>query len=363
MTADPSGLPADPTVAAAGPLLVTASPLTPGTGLILFPQPGSLPAAWAGPVPAGGLEPGEVAALLAAVRPCPLLPEHGAGWFGRPGLSGHRLDTSGGHPAAGRDWSPLFRAAPPEHGERRARVEAEDSGAGLRLVTEAEAVPGGAIRVRHTVANTGGEPYVVDGLEVVFPLPGRVGEVLDFTGRQTAERIPQRHRLGDGLWLREGRRGHTGHDSATVVVAGVPGFGFGSGEVFGVHVAWSGNTVHRVERVPSGLGMIGSQPGEAGPGPQQRLLPGVTTIGGGELLLPGEITLAEGQSYTTPWVYLAASGDGLDGLAAQLHGYLRAQPAIRARRARSDSTCGKRSISGTSSARWRPWRTPPPASA
>lgn len=75
------------------------------------------------------------------------------------------------------------------------------------LVTEAEAVPGGAIRVRHTVTNTSHEPYAVDGLEVVFPLPGRVGEVLDFTGRQTAERIPQRHRLGDGLWLRGGRRG------------------------------------------------------------------------------------------------------------------------------------------------------------
>ncbi len=268
-----------------------------------------------------------MAPLLAAVRPCALLPEHAAGWFGRPGLSGHRLGTGGGHPAAGRDWSPLLRPARLEHGERWARAEAEDTTAGLRLVTEAEAVAGGAIRVRHTVVNTGHEPYLVNSLEVVFPLPGRVGEVLDFTGRQTAERIPQRHRLGDGLWLREGRRGHTGHDSATVVVAGVPGFGFGSGEVFGVHVAWSGNTVHRVERVPSGLGMIGGPPGAASPGPQQRLLPGVTTIGGGELLLPGEITLAGGQSYTTPWVYLAASQDGLDGLAAQFHGYLRAQPA------------------------------------
>ena len=138
--------------------------------------------------------------------PGTLLPEHGAGWFGRPGLSGHRLDTSGGHPAAGRDWSPLFRAARTEYGERRAVVEAADSRAGLHLVTEAEAVPGGAIRVRHTVTNTGHEPYVVDSLEVVFPLPGRVGEVLDFTGRPTAERIPQRHRLGDGLWLREGHR-------------------------------------------------------------------------------------------------------------------------------------------------------------
>jgi alpha-galactosidase len=331
-------------VATARPLLITNSQITPATALILFPQPESLPAVWAGPVPAGGLEPDDVAVLLAAVRPGTLLPEHGAGWFGRPGLSGHRLDTSGGQPAAGRDWSPLFRPARTEHAERRALVEAEDSSAHLRLVTEAEAVPGGAIRVRHTVTNLSHEPYVVDSLEVVFPLPGRVGEVLDFTGRQTAERIPQRHRLGDGLWLREGRRGHTGHDSATVVVAGVPGFGFGNGEVFGVHVAWSGNTVHRVERIPSSLGMDGAEDGPRDPqeargnettgpagdipaAPDQRLLPGLTTIGGGELLLPGEITLAEGQSYSTPWVYLVAGQDGLDGLAAQFHGYLRAQPA------------------------------------
>ena len=87
-------------------------------------------------------------------------------------------------------------------------------------MTEAEAVPGGAIRARHTLTNPGGRPYLVDGLEVVFPLPGRVEEALDFTGRHMAERIPQRHRLGDGLWLREGRRGHTGHDSATVLAAG-----------------------------------------------------------------------------------------------------------------------------------------------
>ena len=132
-----------------------------------------------------------MAALQAAARPCPLLPEHGAGWFGRPRLSGHRLDTSGGHPAAGRDWSPLFRATRTGHGERRARVEADDTGAGLRLVTDAEAVPGGAVRVRHTVTNTSHEPYVVDGLEVVFPLPGRVGEVLDFTGRQACG-VPER---------------------------------------------------------------------------------------------------------------------------------------------------------------------------
>jgi alpha-galactosidase len=304
--------------------VLVANP-APGTGLILFPRATALPSVWVGSMPAAGLTPDDAAALLGAVRPCSLLPEHGEGWFGRPGLSGHRLGQNAVGPAAGRDWSPLFRPtrseharseharsehARPERADDWARVEAADKIAGLELVTEIEAVPGGAIRARHTVTNTGREPYVVDSLEVVFPLPGRVGEVLDFTGRPTAERIPQRHRIGDGLWLREGRRGHTGHDSATLVVAGVPGFTFGRGEAYGLHVAWSGNTVHRVERVPSGPGARGA-----------------TTIGGGELLLPGEITLAEGDSYATPWVYLAAAGSGLDGLAAQFHGYLRSRPA------------------------------------
>jgi alpha-galactosidase len=291
-----------------------------GSVLILFPRTDALPAAWVGPA-ATAPDPRDAAALLAAVRPCPLLPEHGEGWFGRPGLAGHRLGSEA-EPAAGRDWSPLFRPSSVAVEDGQARIDAADTDAGLDLVTEVEAVPGGAVRVRHTLTNLGTDPYVVDQLEVVFPLPSRVGEVLDFTGRQTAERIPQRHRLGDGLWLREGRRGHTGHDAATMVIAGVPGFGFGSGEVYGVHVAWSGNTVHRVERVPSGLGIA-----ETEAGPRERMQPGITTIGGGELLLPGEIALAQGESYTTPWVYLAASQGGLDGLAAQFHGYLRAQPA------------------------------------
>ena len=312
--------PAEPGEAGLRPVLVARPDAASGTGLILFPRPDALPAAWAGPVPAAGLEPDDAAALLAALRPCPLLPQHAEGWFGRPGLSGHRLGSGPDSPVpAGRDWSPRFRPVRSEHDGTRARVEAIDTTAGLDLVTEIEAVPGGAVRARHTVTNTGGDPYVIDSLEVAFPVPARVGEILDFTGRQTAERIPQRHQIGDGLWLREGRRGHTGHDSATVMIAGVPGFGFGSGEAYGVHVAWSGNTVHRVERVPSGLGMTH--------GPDQRLVPGVTTIGGGELLLPGEITLAEGESYTTPWVYLAATQTGLDGLAAQFHGYLRSVPA------------------------------------
>ena len=118
--ADPGDPQAERRAVGSPPLLV-ADPTAGGTGLILFPRTDSLPAAWVGAVPATGLEPGDVAALLAAARPCPLLPQHGEGWFGRPGLSGHRLDSGAGDPAAGRDWSPLFRSAQSEHDGRRAR--------------------------------------------------------------------------------------------------------------------------------------------------------------------------------------------------------------------------------------------------
>jgi alpha-galactosidase len=288
------------------PFLVTRAGAAPGTGIIVVPHPDALPTTvWAGPVPSEGIDAGEVSGAADASWHCALLPEHSAGWFGRPGLSGHRVDGPDGAAPAGRDWSPRFRPVAVEHDEGRARAAGEDETAGLRVVTEAEAVPGGAIRCRHTLTNTSELPYVVDSLEVVFPLPGRAGETLDFTGRHARERVPQRRPIGDGLWLREGRRGKTGHDSATVLVAGVPGFTFGSGEVWGLHVAWSGNTVHRVERLRTGM----------------------TTIGGGELLLPGEVVLRCGESYATPWVYLAASAGGLDGLAAQFHRYLRSVAA------------------------------------
>jgi alpha-galactosidase len=285
------------------PFLLAVPGPGPRTGLVLLPRADAMPAVvWAGPVPGAGLDPAAVAGLADATWHCALLPEHAGGWFGRPGLSGHRL---GRKPVAGRDWSPRFRPVRVTQDGPEARLEGADDVAGLALATELQAVPGGAVRGRHTLTNTGDQPYVVDSLEVVFPLPGEAAETLDFTGRANLERVPQRRGIADGLWLREGRRGRPGHDAATVLVAGQPGFAFGHGRVWGLHVGWSGNTVHRVERLPSGL----------------------TTIGGGELLLPGEVVLAAGQSCSTPWVYLAAAGDGLDGLAAEFHGYLRSLPA------------------------------------
>lgn len=272
------------------------------TGLVLVEHPGRLPTvAWCGVV-APGLEP---AGVLAAGPPAvALLPEHVTGWYGRPGLTGHR---GGREPGA---WSTRFRTVAVRACAGGATVEAADGHAGLALRTEVEAVPGGLLRIRHRITNTHDAEYVLDALEVVVPVPGRAAESLDFTGRWARERVPQRRPVTDGLWLRENRRGKTGFDAATVLTAGTPHFGFRHGEVWGVHVAWSGNHLHRLERTP-----LSKHAGT------------VTSLGGGELLLPGEVTLGPGEAYHSPWVYVAATDQGLDGLAARFHDYLRATPA------------------------------------
>ncbi|MEO8888600.1 MAG: alpha-galactosidase, partial [Jatrophihabitantaceae bacterium] len=204
---------------------------------------------------------------------------------------------------AGRAWSTCFVPLSTEIDASTARVRSRDRLAGLELTCEIEALGGGGLRLRHRITNLDPGPYQLDWLEVALPVPDRATVMLDLSGRWGLERVSQRRVIADGLWLRESRGGRPGHDSASVLCAGTDPLRFGRGEAWGVHVAWSGNTRYVLERQPSGL----------------------TTIGGGELLLPGEVVLAEGESYTTPWVHAVASDAGLDGLAAIQHADLRAR--------------------------------------
>ncbi len=222
-----------------------------------------------------------------------LVREHSAGYLGRPTLSGHRM---------GSDWSPSFALTGLEHsGDDRVTVHGVDPVARLGLRSEIELSPSGLLRLRHTLRNEGDSPYVVNELLCALPLPGQATELLDLSGRWCRERHPQRHPLELGSWVRENRRGRTGHDATIGLVAGTPGFGFRHGEVWAVHVGWSGNHVSYAGRWPSGDAVLG----------------------GGELLLPGEVSLAPAEEYATPWLYAAYSPHGLDGIAAAFHGYLR----------------------------------------
>ena len=258
----------------------------------------------AGPELQGG---GEHSALLGERHGTPLLVEHAHGSFERPGLRGHRLvDPQGGaRDIAGRAWTTSFGDVRIEERVNTLVLEARDDTSGLRLRTEVELLPGGALRARHILTNVAPAPYLLEGLEITLPLPETATEILDFTGRHEGERMPQRHPVNDGMWLRESRRGKPGADSASVLVAGSTGFGFSHGELLAATVASSGNSLVAVQRSESAS----------------------ATISAGELLLPGEVALLSGDSYTMPWVVFTASRAGLDPAAYALHTWQRTLPA------------------------------------
>ena len=236
-----------------------------------------------------------------------LLPQVSDGWLGRPGLAGSRPDGSGWTPrlitrGLRVDGTPLADAHA-ETGAARVEIDLEDPEEGLAVLLELELLPTGLLRLRARLTNTGTDPYRLDELTLSLPVPATADELLDFAGRWTKERTPQRRAFTVGTHLRENRRGRTGADSAHLLHAGRPGFGFREGEVWAVHTAFSGNHRHLAERTSS----------------DQRLL------GGGELLLPGEVALEQGGTYESPWLY-ASYGDGLDQVAARFHRHLRSRP-------------------------------------
>jgi alpha-galactosidase len=255
---------------------------------------------------AADLVPGVPHSALDQPWPLTLLPGEPDGWSGRPGLAGHR-DGTGVFPRLASTAPATIETTP--DGAQRLIAEAADPQSGVATSSELRLEPSGLIRLRHTVTNTGEGTYTLDGLTALLPVPARAGELLDLTGRWCRERSPQRKPFDHGTHARESRRGRTGHDATLMMIAGSPGFGWRQGEVWGVHVAWSGNHTHLAERLPEGAG-------DGGAG----------VLGGGELLLPGEVRLGPGQDYTSPWVMFSWSQDGLDGASARVHRWLRSRP-------------------------------------
>lgn len=227
-----------------------------------------------------------------------LLPQHATGYAGRATLTGSR---------AGGSWSPLFHhlgTRPAQDGsEQVLHVDAVDDLSGLRLRTEIRLAACGQLRLRHAVTNAAATPFMLLGLPGILPVPAHATELLNLTGRHLKERVPQRLPFAFGSWVREQRRGRTGHDAPLVLAAGTPGFRFREGEVWAVHVAWSGDATTFAERLPEGW----------------------SGIGGGELLQPTEVELEPGQQYVAPWLYFTYSGKGLDGIAATFSAGLRAR--------------------------------------
>ena len=190
-------------------------------------------------------------------------------------------------------------------------VDAEDSEQHIGLHWDCELTDSGLIRQRAIITNLGEGALDVNGIELGYPLPQQATEILTTTGHHLHERSPQRQPLTIGRFERLSMAGRPDFDASLLLTAGTPGFGFERGDVYSVHVGWSGNSVLSAERLPYTQGVIG----------------------GGEKLFGGEIMLAHGEHYTTPWVY-GAFGTGLDEVAHRFHGFVRAQHPNLARKPR-----------------------------
>ncbi len=235
--------------------------------------------------------------------PLSLVPEHGSGFDGRPGLVGARPD--------GRDFAPRFTVSDVARTDAGAGAGA---GAGATLTVTAVDVHAGlelrttitlddTLRVQSTLTNVGGDAYHLAALRHSLPVPEHADECLGFGGRWGREFALERHDWTSGMLTAENRRGRTSHERSPLVIAVERGTGEWSGRAWGAHLAWSGNHEWAAERTADGRRHLQL----------------------GELLHAGEVVLAPGESYETPELIASFSAGGLTPMSWGLHRTLRAR--------------------------------------
>jgi alpha-galactosidase len=229
--------------------------------------------------------------------PLSLVPEHATGFPGHPALLGHRR--------RGTAWAPRFAyEAHTLTDANTLTAIAVDHVAQLRITSVISL--GDVLSVRLTVTNLSTtDRYLLDQLDVTLPLPAQAREIMQFSGRWTRELHPYRASFERGAIVAENRRGRTSHEHLPLVFAGETSFGEWRGEVWGAHLAWSGNHHLLAEVLPDGRRYLQM----------------------GELFHPGEIALAAGASYTTPELIATYSSSGLTQASWGLHRSVRAQPS------------------------------------
>jgi len=241
-----------------------------------------------------------------APRRFSLWPTEFEGWHGTPAQEGHAngVETTPRPTTISTHFEP--------DGERGGRIAFEfrddvtASHGALTLTLDRFGVLAMDMSIERD-ADAGSAPYALTGLRALLPVPERATRILDFAGKWCRERSPQEGPLLFGGHVRRTRRGKPGHDSPYLLVSGTAELGFGTGEAWAAHLAWSGDAEYVVERLTEGAGAFSS------------------VIGVGEALRAGEVLLAPGDRYDAPTALFVWSDDGLDGLARRFHERIRAR--------------------------------------
>lgn len=190
--------------------------------------------------------------------------ELGHGLFGSPGIEGHRQ---------GLDGSPVFKTTQVQQALNALTITAEDEHAGLRLTSEITLDASGVLVVRHGLTNLKMQAWQVDRFAVTLPVAERAQEVMAFHGRWIREFQPHRVMLEHDSFVIENRRGKTSHEHFPALISGTPSFSEMHGNVWGIHLGWSGNHRLRAEAKTDGRRYMQAE----------------------ALYLPGEMAIEEGK--------------------------------------------------------------------
>ena len=255
-------------------------------------------------VNAGELAPlssGRTPATFSLDKDVPLstAPSAGLGWFG-PACMGLRRSSHA--------LIPVFTQATVEQDGDAIIIRLADPAAGLSLEQRIRVDRGGAFLFDAILSNNGTSadagPVGVDWLASAYlPLPALSAQLVSWRGRHNAELVEVTEPMPQHIWLREGRRGITGHGGPPAVVVEGEGATHHAGLVHSLQLAWSGDARLMIERDDEGY----------------------WTLSAGAVLQAGEVVLQPGESFAAPQAILAVSTQGRNGAMAQQHAAVRAR--------------------------------------
>ena len=226
--------------------------------------------------------------------PIAVVPQHGDGCFARPGLAGHR--------PGGRFFAPRFSRSKVDLSEYGFVFTSTDSAAELGLRCQFDLRESGVLAINAVVTNFGDSRYLLDTLSITLPIPIGAEELVTLTGSWAREFAIHRQSFSHGAWTSENRTGRTSHEHPPVVWAVQANADEWHGEVWGAHLAWSGNHVLLAEVLADNRKYLQL----------------------GELLMAGEVCLEPGTSYSTPEVVATYSQNGFTPASINFHRHVRA---------------------------------------
>jgi alpha-galactosidase len=225
--------------------------------------------------------------------PLTLCPEPGQGHFNTPGIEGHH---------DGRNAMPQFTYVSHKQTGNTVKILCRDSMAALALDIHLTLDQiSGVLRTQMVITNLAATPYQLNKLAITLPVPQRAVELESYYGRWSREFQAHRQIIQHSAWNIENRRGRTSHEYFPGCLVGQRGFTEQRGEIWSFHLGWSGNHQWHCNVKSNGCRYVQAS----------------------ELLFPGEIRLQRGESYTTPELFAAHSLEGINGIRASYHHFVR----------------------------------------